>query len=95
MAEPIIIAEKPVMMTIDEVGRVVPASPQTTVQNDEDCVSWFIWCDCCSKMIKIGLSASSYAHSLSELHREENPNHPPNCIRVMSHVNVIFEDSRF
>lgn len=90
MADPTInLSEEPEMMTIDEVGKVVPASH--AAKKDDDWVSWIVWCEACSKKIRGGLSSTIYAHSLAELHREENPDHPADCIKVMTHVCVEYE----
>ena len=90
MADPTInFLEKPEMMTIDEVGEVVPAHPRTA--SCKEVVSWYIWCDACSKIIRDELSSTAYARTLSELHREENPGHPKECIIVLVHVDYTEE----
>jgi len=82
------LAEKPERMTIDEIGKVVPASPK---QKEEGWVSWFVWCEACSKLIKDGLTASAHALSVVDIHRAENPGHPPESIKAMTRVHVEFE----
>lgn len=90
MAEPTIaLVEKLERMTIDEVGKVVPASPQKADPKEE--ISWSVWCEVCSKKIEDDLSSTDHARTIGEIHRSWNPGHPEKCIIIMVHVDYTEE----
>jgi hypothetical protein len=73
-----------------EVGKAVPSQTEES-QAGDDWVSWTVWCDWCKRDLKGPLSSRARANMIAEMHREENPDHAPNCIVVNLCVNTITE----
>lgn len=78
------LSEKLERLTIDEVGKVIPVSPQKESSGEE--ISWSVWCEACMKEIRSDLGSTDIAQEIGEIHRYYNPSHPEKCIVVMVHV---------